>query len=288
MSFVSSQTKLVSSLVMLALALGACTHEGVQDDAATQRAPSSFEAGNPDMPTARESYTSVIGMAMEVTTPQSISIIPSRFDSAIPGQTFDGDHPLVLQPGDAFTLLAQEGSQIYLRFDYPEIVTGWVDVHAFPAHSLKPMVRSLSLKDEAMTAAGSDADETQVAGIGVAHARAHSGGSNCALTPNRPGCCLAAVKYKLRDMGLVKADLSNFPGVYGKFATQNLPSSWHNMGCSARTRPKTGMVCSYNSSFNPAAGHVEVFDGAGWYFGLGHTSLQNDGHHSCLDCKMPH
>lgn len=272
-----SFTRLVFSLSVGASLLLSCTHSA-------RNLSSLNSEDGPD-------YSHAVGNAFKVVSETPLHVVPTSFTSAVAGQTFDQNHPLVLSPGDAFVLKGADGNLMHIEFGYDEIIAGTVDARAFPPGSLLMIPRSDNLTDAALPDDGSSDENSFLEDASyhraVVRRSGHSGGSNCALTPHRPGCCLAAVKYWLRDAHLIRPDLSNFPGVYGMYATQNLPSSFHSVGCQAGDHPQRAMVCSYRSTFNPTAGHVEVYDGAGWYFGLGHLSLRKDGHHTCIDCKVP-
>jgi hypothetical protein len=209
-----------------------------------------------------------------------------EFRSSVAGQTFTDKNPLILYPGDAFVVSGVRGQYLHIDFGYDEIDSGVVDANAFPAGSVEVVNRSDNVEDESLSDEAGGEKHFMVDASYHSHS-GHSHGSDCALTPHRPGCCLAAVKYELRDEGYVRGDLSNFPGVYGKFATANLPSNFVSVGCGARKQPRKGLTCSYNSSFNPEAGPVETYTGSCWYFGLGCKSIANDGYHTCIDCKAP-
>jgi len=269
-------------IASLGFTILSCAHD--QD-----RYPASADVGDVnEMTVPALDYKQAVGRAMMVVGRQAISVVPTSFDSAVPNQVFDQAHPLVLSPGDAFVLKSVDGDNLKIEFDYKEIISGTISAAQFPPSSLRVQLRSDNPLDEKASAADQFLPSQNASlGPGMVRANPHAGGSNCALTPHKPGCCLAAVKYWLRDNKLIRSDLSDFPGVYGKFATQNLPASFASVGCGARLHPTRALVCSYNSSFNPGAGHVEVFDGEGWYFGLGHRTLQKDGHHTCIDCKSP-
>jgi hypothetical protein len=153
------------------------------------------------------------------------------------------------------------------------------------ANSLEvtPDTSEADLMDELDTASaeiGELATE-QYARRGGKSGRVRGKGSFCTRNPKAKGCCYSAVKGYLLRTGLTRTRLA---GQAARGATAALGKGWSNVGCGARSNPRTGMVCAYNGG---RWGHTEVYNGRCWYYGYKCTaSPMSSPSRRCITCKV--